>query len=185
MVGRRDKNVELTMREPGACKELMVTEGKFFGLNIRIILVYFDSDKKVDSEGARSNRVLRREVEDRIEDNDKDGLIILGDMNGHIERLDGRKEDINGKMIWEWLDTYDLILINGDDKCKGVFTWEGRGGRSRTAINMVLVNREVYEKCRGMVIDENKEVTAISDHNLVTIELKLGGGGGRNLGGRG
>ena len=54
----------------------------------------------------------------------------------------------------------------------------GEGGESRTAIDMVLMNRKMYGECKGMVIDEDKEVTAISDHNLVTIELKLGGRGG-------
>ena len=84
-------------------------------------------------------------------------------------------------MIWDWLDAYDLHLINGDEKCKGVFTWEGRD--SRTAIDMVLMNSRMYGVCRSMVIDEGKDITAMSDHNLISVELGLGGGGGVKFGG--
>ena len=42
---------------------------------------------------------LRREVEERIENNRSKGLVVLGDMNGHLEILEDRREDINGRMI--------------------------------------------------------------------------------------
>ena len=36
---------------------------------------------------------------------------------------------------------------------------------------MVLMNRALYEKCKSMKIDEDKESIEISDHNLISIEF--------------
>ena len=41
---------------------------------------------------------------------------------------------------------------------------------------MVMVNRALYDKCKGMKIDEEKDVIDISDHNLISIEFKIPGG---------
>ena len=38
---------------------------------------------------------------------------------------------------------------------------------------MVLMNRKIYSKCRGMIIDKGREVLQISDHNLVSVELDV------------
>ena len=100
----------------------------------------------------------------------------MGDFNAHLERLDGRKTDENGRMVLEWIDSWDLILLNGDEKCKGTYTWIR--GNSKTAIDMVMVNRRMYEVCEEMIIDEDKEEIQFSDHNLVTISIGLRGGGG-------
>ncbi|CAL4127218.1 unnamed protein product, partial [Meganyctiphanes norvegica] len=42
------------------------------------------------------------------------------------------------------------------------------------AIDMVLVNEEMYETCKDMRIDEEKEIISFSDHNLVSVTLRLG-----------
>ena len=55
-------------------------------------------------------------------------------------------------MVKEWINEYDLMLMNGDEKCEGTFTREQ--GDNRTAIDMVMMNRALYDKCKGMKIDE-------------------------------
>ena len=92
-------------------------------MGIRLILAYFDVGKEKDGTGADRNRKIRAEIERAMEDNNSEGLIILGDFNAHLERLDGRKTDENGRMVLEWIDSWDLILLNGDEKCKGTYTW--------------------------------------------------------------
>ena len=78
-------------------RDLLEIEGKYFGIEIRILLVYFDSN---DDQRVRDrNLLLKREVEERIENNVSRGLVVLGDMNGHLEILEDRREDINGRMI--------------------------------------------------------------------------------------
>ena len=38
--------------------------------------------------------------------------MIIRDFNGHLEDLDGRKDDKNGKMVKEWINEFDLMLMN-------------------------------------------------------------------------
>ena len=159
-------------------EEVMIIEGKCFGLDIKVVLVYFDVRRT--PEGRENNSKIREVVEKIIEKNNREGLIILGDFNGHIEDLDGRKTDENGKMVLDWTNRFDLTLMNGDNKCVGTFTRSKLG--IDTAIDMVLVNRMLYERCREMRIDEEREVMQISDHNLVTVDLKVRLGRGYDFG---
>ena len=149
-------------------EEILVIEGKCFGMEIKVILVYFDVRK--DKEGRENNKKIKRDIESMIKNNKKECLMVIGDFNGHLEELDGRKDDNNGKMVKEWINEYDLMLMNGDEKCEGTFTREQ--GNLKTAIDMVMVNRALYDKCKGMKIDEEKDVIDISDHNLISIEFK-------------
>ena len=73
----------------------------------------------------------------------------------------------------DWLERFDVVLMNADDKCEGVYTW--KRGNQRSAIDFILVNEYVYERCGRMIIDEDKEVIDFSDHCLVTMELGLRG----------
>ena len=156
-------------------RDLLEIEGSYYGLGMRILLVYFDSN---DDQRARDrNLVLRREIEERIESNSSKGLVVLGDMNGHLEILEDRREDINGKMIMDWVSMYELKLLNADERCSGRYTWartmRGERENQRSAIDMVLVNREVYSRFRGMEIDEDREEVDLSDHSLITVRLKV------------
>ena len=73
-------------------------------------------------------------------------------------------------MVLDWLLEYDLILLNGDSKCVGQYTW-GRQ-EQRSAIDFVLVNKELHRHFSEMRIDEEKQVIDLSDHNLVTVAFK-------------
>ena len=142
------------------------------GLNIKIILVYFDVDKGVT--GESNNKKIRGKIEKSIKKHKKGGLMILGDYNGHSELLEqDRREDLNGKMVKEWITDYDLILLNADCKCKGLYTRCRE--EQKSAIYMVMVNEEMYRMCNKMEIDETKEIISFSDHNLINIDLNLGG----------
>ena len=66
---------------------------------------------------------LRREIEERIEKNSSRGVVVLGDVNGHLEILEDRREDINGRMIMDWMSVYELKLLNANEKCEGKYTW--------------------------------------------------------------
>ena len=137
-------------------------------MEIKVILVYFDVRK--NKEGRENNKKIKIDIESMIKNNKKECLMVIGDFNGHLEELDGRKDDKNGKMVKEWINEFDLMLMNGDEKCEGTFTREQ--GNLKTAIDMVMVNRALYDKCKGMKIDEEKDVIDISDHNLISIEFK-------------
>ncbi|CAL4079479.1 unnamed protein product, partial [Meganyctiphanes norvegica] len=152
-------------------REILEIEGKCFGITLKIILVYFDVDK--GEIGRQNNEEIRKEIEEKIRNNKSKGLIILGDFNAHLEMIEPeRKDDFNGKMIIEWVEKYNLILLNTDEKCIGKYT-RSRGVQ-KSAIDMVLVNEEMYETCKDMRIDEEKEIISFSDHNLVSVTLRLG-----------
>ena len=180
MIGRKDRRVDWKKVKEGRCKDIMILEGRCFGMGIRLILAYFDVGKTKTGDDAERNRKIRADIEKAIEENTNEGLMVLGDFNAHLKRLDGRRTDENGRMVLEWIDKLNLILLNGDEKCKGTYTRVV--GNTKTAIDMVMVNKKMYEVCEEMIIDEDKEEIQFSDHNLVTISIGLRGGGGVSFG---
>ena len=164
---KKHKQVSFEKRK-SVCKDILEIEGRCFGMRIKIILVYFDSNKGGD--GRCRNEVIRKEVESKIKKNESECLLVLGDLNAHSSLLEDKREDVNGKMVKEWIEKFDLTLMNADDKCKGTYTWSARGQRS--AIDMVFVNRRLYEACGEMRIDEEKDIIDSSDHCLISLDIK-------------
>ena len=150
-------------------KNILEIEGRCMNMEMKIILVYMDVNK--GKEGQEKNEIIRREIEEKIERNEKEGLIILGDFNGHLDILEDRKEDENGKMVMEWTSTYGLILLNAEEKCSGKYTWSR--GEQKSAIDFVLVNENMYKRIQKMEIDEEQEVIDYSDHNLITVTISM------------
>ena len=108
-------------------------------------------------------------------------LLVLGDFNGHLSMLESdRGDDDNGRMIIRLMEEYNLHLMNADERCRGIYTW-GRGNQ-RSAIDMILVNYEVFKYCGSMTIDVNGEEISFSDHNMITLELRLRESGCKKFG---
>lgn len=149
--------------------DILYVEEKIMKNKVKIVLVYFSVVKK--PEDKERNLRLKREIECAIESSTEEPLIILGDLNGHIGFLGEQKINENGYIITEWLCTYDLTLLNCDDKCKGLYTWGRRNQKS--VIDYVITNNKMYNKFIDMKIDEEKEITDISDHNLIEVKLLM------------
>ena len=157
-------------------KDLLELEGELFGIDFRMIVVYFDSKKY--GEGRKRNYRLSKILEDKLENNEKEGLMIMGDFNGHIKILDQSKDDANGKMVMKWMDDYNLTLLNLDEKCEGLYTWRRKllnGKEQKSAIDFFLVNNRMYELFKGMSIDEDRLRIDYSDHSLLSAEFMLKG----------
>ena len=118
-------------------KDMLEIEGVCFGRSMKLILVYFDVDK--GPAGRARNEKMREEVEEKMKRNESDLLVILGEFNGHLSVLEGRRDDVNGKMLREWVIDYNLTLMNADRKCEGIYT--RTRGEEKSAIDMVLMNR--------------------------------------------
>jgi len=104
-------------------------------------------------------------------DNNKFPILLIGDFNGHIEGLGRQNEDVNGKMIKEILNKHNLILMNLDNKCEGMITWQK--AEQKSVIDFALVNVEMYNLIKKLKIDEQGDIFDISDHKLFDIELNI------------
>ena len=157
-------------------RDMLELEGKIHGMRMKMVVVYFDANK---DEGGRSrSRKLRSDIERIMENNKMEGLMIMGDFNGHLKMIDGKDDDENGKMILEWIEKYKLIMLNLEDRCEGIYT--RIRGEQKTTIDYVLVNDRVYEDFRHMHIDEEKEIIDGSDHTLITVDLEVQKSMGKN-----
>ena len=85
ILGIKNKSVDWRQIETGNNKDLLVIEGKCFNIKLRIILVYFDVNKRLETKQAGENVKLRSEVERAMRENRMEGMLILGDMNGHLK----------------------------------------------------------------------------------------------------
>ena len=100
-------------------------------------------------------------------------LICLGDFNGRLTKLEPNIiTDVNGKMLEDWVNNYDLHHLNNTEKCTGTYTFHSKNGRS--AIDHVLINNTLLDNYVGMHIDEDRTMLSISDHSLVRVWFRLG-----------
>ena len=154
--------------------ELLELEGTIFGMGLKMVVVYFDVRK--NQEGNRKNKKIRKDVEKIIEKNEKEGLIILGDFNGHLKMIDGRDDDQNGLMLMDWIEKLNLVMLNLDDRTEGKYTWGRNNSNSKTVIDYIMVNEKMYDCFIKMEIDENKYLYGDSDHNFLSGFFKVNRG---------
>lgn len=102
-----------------------------------------------------------------------DCILIGGDFNGHLARLDG-KSDYRGELLDQFAIANNLTILNTIDKCFGKFT------RGNAVIDYVLCNSNMIEYVTEVKIDETREITTLSDHNLITVRCKVKGGNSDN-----
>ena len=84
-------------------------------------------------------------------------------MNGHTGLIGQQKENENGKMVKDWMNDFGLVLQ--------IYLEEINDQKS--VIDYALVNGQGYRLFSGMNIDEEREIFDLSDHNMITVELKI------------
>ena len=159
---RKNKNVSMH-RQENRLKDYLFIKGNLFGLNIGIIVVYFSVHDK------ERNKGLRKEIEEIIGKNSEENLMIVGDFNGHVGFKGKQTVDVNGNMILDWLEVYNLVMLNDDFRCTGEITW--KRNEQESVIDFVLVTHKLYREYRKMEIDEKKKYFDLSDHNLIEVTL--------------
>jgi len=154
-------------------KDILALEGTIRGTKFRIVLRYFDSTKLLKGRDYERNRKMQREIEKLLEVETDTSMIVLGDFNGRLSKLEPTiVSDANGKMLDKWTQKYDIYHLNTLDSCNGTYTFQSLNGKS--AIDHVLTNKTLLNKHIGMYIDEEKAMLNISDHNLVRVWFQLG-----------
>ena len=154
-----------------ANNDILITEGNIGNFEIMIIITYFRTGNTIEIEDY--NKKLRCEIEFHVKKGEakESNIIILGDFNGHLGYLGYQEENRNGKIINEMIENNDLILLNIDIECEGVYTWER--GSVRSAIDLAIVNKNMYKSFLSMLIDEEKQKFDLSDHNLAEIRFNF------------
>ena len=154
-------------------KDILALEDTIRESKFRIILCYFDSTKLLNGIDFERNRTMQREIEKLMEVEIDTSLIVLGDFNGRLSKLEPTiKSDANGNMIDKWTLKYDIHHLNTPDSYQGTYTFQSLNGKS--AIDHVLTNKTLLDKHIGMIIDEEKTMLNISDHNLVRVWFQIG-----------
>ena len=97
--------------------------------------------------------------------------INLGDFNGHIGFLGPQPMNKNGELMLDLIDNNNLILLNGHADCKGEVTWQQREGKS--TLDYLMVDKEMHQRFKKMIIDEQKDEFDLSDHNMLTATFTL------------
>ena len=161
-IGRKNKGMEIEKLKADH-EDILLLGVTFMGIEIKILIVYFAAGNKQDDK--QRNAEIKQKCENIIENINEEALIIMGDFNGHVGFIGHQKADAEGEMVLRWVNDYGLILLNGDERCNGTYTWEARGQKS--AIDFIIVNRAMYRYFSSMNIDENRLITDISDHNLI------------------
>ena len=164
---RKEKEVDVEEIET-KIRDILCVKCRVSRLCFYMVLVYFPCDNK--EEDKKRRREMEKEVENIIEEKQNYPVMILGDFNGHVGFLGKQKLDEGGSTVLNLMNKYNLIMLNNDEKCKGLYTWEGRGQKS--VIDYALVNTRLYDEYKNMTIDEGKDIMDITDHNLMEIKLK-------------
>ncbi|XP_018497315.1 uncharacterized protein LOC108865118, partial [Galendromus occidentalis] len=122
----------------------------------------------VAHERGRQNGQLFENITNVLshEHDGKTHVVIGGDMNAHITQF-SEQEDARGWLVKNFASQNGLIIVNTSDKCEGKFTRKG------AVLDYVLCNTSAYRKLQQMVIDEKRQITQISDHNLITAIFQI------------
>ena len=121
-------------------------------------------------EEEERNRIIKAEIEETFDSADERPLLVVGDFNGHIQCLGYQREDTNGSMIMTWLNKYNIVLLNLDEKTKGTVTWQREDQKS--TIDYEIVNNEMHQLFESMEIDKTGEHYDLSDQATADIISK-------------
>lgn len=144
--------------------DILFTDCTIFGNKVKLVLCYMAVDD------LQHNTKIIDEIKFIIK-NIQEDLIILGDFNSHVGFLGPQSINKNGELLLELIDNNNLVMLNGHPDCIGEITWSQRERES--TIDFVLVNNTLHKKFISMLIDEEKDLFDLSDHNLLTLDFKL------------
>ena len=130
-------------------------------------------------------------IQKKYTDHDEEPVIIIGDMNAHVGNdeygVPGNHAKINHNgMMWrDFIEERRMLLLNGNEKCRGKWTRTDKRSGNQSIIDLVIVNERMQSKVKQMIIDEEKDLTPAryiarngkleevqSDHNCIIVELE-------------
>ena len=83
-----------------------------------------------------------------------------------------KRTNRNGERLLAFLDNTEMMHMNGEDCCSGMFTRHDK--RSATVLDYVCVSKEDQGRVKRVFIDENSVLGGNSDHVYVITSLETG-----------
>ena len=144
---------------------------KVYNTTIHLMLVYLSIPNTCDDK-ERNLKLIEEigAILEKVEEANGAGL-VLGDFNGHTGVLGYQRQNENGQIVMNLMSNYGLTLLNLDEACQGTYTWTRN--EQKSVIDFVMANKKCYEYFERLLIDEDREILDISDHNVLTLELKI------------
>ena len=151
-------------------RDCLEVRGKIGKEEVNLIVIYLGTGS--DREVLEKNREMLLYLMERKEEADRkeEIFMIIGDFNCHLGYLGYQQENENGKIVNKFIEETGILVLNVDERCRGVFTWER--GESRSVIDLAMANERGYETFVDMEIDEKREKMDISDHCLIEIRVR-------------
>lgn len=122
-----------------SCREHMLKDN-VRGLETLIGFVYLKTGTDSREENAQHWTCIYKDV---VGIGTNWEMVSLGDMNAHLEDFDGYT-DSTGKMLQEFCDALDLVLVDAEIKCDGKIIWERNNLHS--TIDYCLMSCKLYNR---------------------------------------
>ncbi len=153
-------------------------------VKLKMGVLYMPQESETPKEAMKEiYKDIRKEIQEGKKNNQK--VIMIGDMNCKIgNKIEGNKEEVTtgGKELLKLTEREELEIVNGTDKCKGIWTRDENG--SKSILDYVLIDKDEVDMVEGMLIDEDKVVApfrikaennekriVFSDHNAISVRL--------------
>ena len=133
-------------------------------------------------------------LEDEIQSTFDAGCMLCWETDANAklgpEYIKGDPHEItnNGKLLLNLVERYNLVIVNGTEKCSGVITRMRKKGKDieKSAIDFFIVCQALFQMVTQMQIDEDRNmvltkfyknrgqtVVTESDHNPLVLELDI------------
>lgn len=148
-----------------SCSEHMWLKGTVGNVETILGVVYLKTGNGSKEENAEHFKCMAKDIREVAM---KREIIILGDMNAHLEYFDGAT-DATGQMLVDFCEAHDFVIVNTEIKCDGKITWERNNTHS--TIDYCLMSHKLYERLGCMEIDEEGTKSLGSDHKRIKISF--------------
>ena len=137
----------LLMKEKGGCtwektksecNDILNAKLNLGKVSIYIMLVYMDVKDKERNKSIYEK--LNMGMEGAM--NSELPVMVMGDFNGHAGFLGNQELNYNGTKMLEFMEKWNLILMNCDTNCSGTFTRIERDAKS--VIDYIMINDRMY-----------------------------------------
>ena len=142
-------------------KNIMTVKVEYPKFNLRIIVAHAPQETAKKEERIEFFEELSIQVERG--DTSGDHVLILGDLNSRLvhsqqEKIIAESGSPNGKLLSEVIEKYRLKVCNFHQNSEGKLTriQENKDGVTKSTLDYVLVQSQMYESLNNLLVDEEK-----------------------------